>query len=227
MPTPPPVERFAAIFRMLLPAISAMRGGRVLSDMLVGLLERRLVGIRIRIAELLAHIQAGTYQPRAPAKPRAAEETIPTRPAPPEHPLPHKFGWLLPIVPYQAAANAHQMLHRLLFEDADIQALLATAPTALRRPLRSLCWMVGLKPPQILANPKRPRKFKPEPRAQKAPRPRGERKRPSRSDGRVRAEAADAPRPDPPDLPPVLRDMPSSAHWPNGIPFRPLKKFRG
>jgi hypothetical protein len=40
--------------------------------------------------------------------------------------------------------------------------LLAAAPEALGRPLRALCWAFGVKPPAIIAPPKRPRKPRPE-----------------------------------------------------------------
>jgi hypothetical protein len=164
MSTPPPfpsaAERFAMMFRWLIPAISAMSGGGRLSHFLIGLLSQRLILIRQRVAEIFERIEAGTYQPRQPAA-KSGEATAPARrPPPPKTPLPNSFGWLLPIVPYCAAGSANQYLHQL-FEDAEMRALLAAAPTALRRPLRSLCWMLGVKPPPILANPREPHPPKP------------------------------------------------------------------
>jgi hypothetical protein len=62
-------------------------------------------------------------------------------------------------------------------------ALLAAAPASLRRPLRSLCWMLHLTPPQILAPPPR---AEPKPRPPKPERPPTE-KRPKKPE-KVRYE---------------------------------------
>ena len=55
-------------------------------------------------------------------------------------------------------------------------ALIAAAPGSLRRPLRSLCWMLHLTPPAILAPPPR---AEPKPRPPKPERPPAE-KRPKK-----------------------------------------------
>jgi hypothetical protein len=49
--------------------------------------------------------------------------------------------------------------------------LIEAAPLTLGRPLRSLCWMLKLTPPEILAPPKRPRKPRPEKPAAENPEP--------------------------------------------------------
>ncbi len=46
---------------------------------------------------------------------------------------------------------------QFLFAEPEMAALLAAAPAAMRRPLRSLCRMLGVEPPPILALPPRAR----------------------------------------------------------------------
>ena len=55
----------------------------------------------------------------------------------------------------QAVGYRSQLEH--LLRDPEMAALLAAAPTAMRRPLRSLCRILGLPPPPILALPPRPK----------------------------------------------------------------------
>jgi len=71
----------------------------------------------------------------------------------------------------EAAASASQLRH--LFTDPEMMALLAAAPTATLRPLRSLCRMLDVE----LPIPKPPRPARPKPPAKAAP----ARKPPSRS----------------------------------------------
>jgi hypothetical protein len=67
------------------------------------------------------------------------------------------------LVP-EAAVYGSQL--EFLFADAEMAALLTAAPAPLRRPLRSLCRMLGVLPPPILAAPPSVR-----PRTPKAERP--------------------------------------------------------
>ena len=60
--------------------------------------------------------------------------------------------WLLALVP-DAIGHRSQLENQL--RDPETVALLAAAPDALRRSLRSLCWMLFLAPPPILAHPAR------------------------------------------------------------------------
>ena len=54
-----------------------------------------------------------------------------------------------PISQQARAALCH------LFQDPEMIALMQAAPGAMRRPIRSLCWMLGTTPPSILARPRR------------------------------------------------------------------------
>jgi len=141
---------------------------------LIGLRVRRHTQCIERIA---ARVRAGTYRPRsyrprrpasapgAPAQPdgaqpdgaqpdgarpgRARRPSPSTRsPWPPEL-LPATFGWLLPfLMPGQIGIRSG--LQDIL-RDPEMIALIEAAPVSLSRPLRSLCWMLGLRPPPILA----------------------------------------------------------------------------
>jgi hypothetical protein len=162
-PNPAPVEKFASLIRWLTQAVAAMSGGDRLSYLLIGLITERLRRINQCVKRIAAFVGDGKYAPRrfAPHRPPADP-----KPRPPNQ-LPQKFGWLLPLVP--EAVVFRSQLERLL-RDPEFSALLAAAPATLGRPLRSLCWMLRLTPPDILAppaKPPRPRK----PRPAKAARP--------------------------------------------------------
>jgi hypothetical protein len=154
MPVPPlvPAERFASILRWLSGAVAAMSGGDRLSYALIGLIVGRILGIKRRFARLAARIAAGTYAPRHCSTPRRP----PTDPRPRQTtPLPRKRGWLLPLVPETVVFRCQ--LENLLV-DPEMVALLTAAPASLGRPIRSLCWMLRLQPPDILTPPPRPGK---------------------------------------------------------------------
>jgi hypothetical protein len=177
MTDPPqtPAERFAALLHGMIQVVAA-RTGWSLTLLLIAQIGRRIQGIRQRFVDLAARIGDGTYSPRrgaAPPRKRPGQ-------APQQNPLPHKFGWLLALVPETVGARWH---FELLLRDPEMAALLATAPAALRRPLRSLCWMLGLVPPPVLALPPRPRPPRPRP-----PRPPAAPETPSPSDYRPRTK---------------------------------------
>ena len=151
MPHPPsvPVERFATMIAWLGNAVAAMGGGDRLGNLLICQIIERLRVIKQRFVGLAARIQAGRYKfrvvtapHRGAAKPRPAD------------PLPKKFGWLLPMVP---DAVCYRSQFEWLLRDAEMVALVQAAPASMRRPLRSLCHILGLRPPEILALPKKPR----------------------------------------------------------------------
>ena len=144
-----PAERFATIFAGLTGAV-VTRIHFGLSQLLIGLIIDRIRGLKQRFARIAARVGAGTYVPRRFASRPQAEP----KPRPPSQ-LPQKFGWLLTLVP--PAVGARSQLQSLL-RDPEMVALIAAAPASLGRPLRSLCWMLGLRPPEIQALPATPRK---------------------------------------------------------------------
>ncbi len=107
----------------------------------------RLRGLAAQVAALAARIEAGRHR-RYPSRrpPRAA----PRRHLP--RALPQSRAWLLPLVP-EAASGASQLRH--LLAEADMAALLDAAPQ-MRRLLRPLCRMLGVRLPPGLAAPPAP-----------------------------------------------------------------------
>jgi hypothetical protein len=159
-PTPTIVEYLGTMLVRLVMGIGSRASWSNISPKVVQLISDRFRQNKLRIERIVAQIRAGTYvfrhrtaQPRAPASPDAK------RPAPPPSPLPQKFGWLLPLIPVRPEeywhANAARGHLETLLNDPEMVALVAAAPVSLGRPLRSLCWMFGLRPPPHLAPPRR------------------------------------------------------------------------
>ncbi len=127
----------------------------------------------------------GGPAPEAPAAPSRA------RKPPPRDKLPRRRGWLMRLLIPRHDANHHRNAIERMLGDPEIKALLEAAPAAMGRPIRSLCWMLGIDPPAILARPPRPRR----------PRPKKEK-----------------PEPFPPYKPPYHPDMPA---WLRDMPINP------
>ena len=176
---PPPPERFRHLIDVITRAVVAHAGwDQRMSLTLIGLITERLRGIKRSFLRLAASIQAGRYRRRAVSpRPRAARI--------PADPLPKKPGWLEGYLP--ETVHFRGFLDQFL-RDPEMEALIQSAPDALGRPLRSLCRMIGLRPPPILARP---------PRAAPAPR----RATPART----------AAKPQTPPAPPRFRAPPAPA----------------
>jgi hypothetical protein len=143
---------------------------------MIALIANRLREISQRVRRLIARIQAGRPAPRRNSAP-ASLASPPTgrRPRRPD-PLPRTFGWLHKLVP---EVPAYRSQLGFLLNEEEMAALLAAAPASMRRPIRSLCHMLGLEPPPILALPPSTRPKPPKPERPPAPaRPR--RSRPGR-----------------------------------------------
>jgi hypothetical protein len=194
-PLPAPVEKFGSLIRWLSHAVIT-RTHFGLPQSLIGPLIDRLRGINQYLKRIADRVRDGKYAPRRsiPRQPPAERRPQP-RPRPPDK-LPRKFGWLLPLVP-EAAVFRSQLEH--LLRDPEFSALIAAAPATLGRPLRSLCWMLWVRPPDILAPAKRPRPPRP-PRPAKAAKP-----PPLPPIG---------PPPTPPDAPAWMHMPPSRTRWP-------------
>jgi len=192
MPNPQPTaaERIARFLLHLIQGVAA-RSGAGLPFPLIALIGNRIRLIKQSIARLAARVADGTYAPRRSGPRRESESPKPRQ----ESPLPSKFGWLLPLVP-DAVVWRSQLEH--LFRDPEVVALLAAAPASLGRPIRSLCWMLLLRPPDILAPPRRPRRpAKPRPPREPKPAP----------------LPPIGPPPTPPDAPEWMRMPPSRTRW--------------
>jgi hypothetical protein len=104
---------------------------------------------------IATRVAAGTYSPRrrsGPPKPSVQ------RKSPGKRKLPQGFAWLRKLVP-EVGVLGSQL--QIVLADPEIAAVIAAAPASLRRPIRSLCRMLGTDPPPILALPPRPRPKKP------------------------------------------------------------------
>ena len=141
-------EQFITIVRCLSAAVTAMMAGNQLPASLIKLVVDRLRGIQHRFVYLAARLRDGTHVVRQRA---ATASKRPGQP-PPQNPLPTSFGWVLPLLPIPQGGGFRSQLDFLL-NDPEMAALLEAAPASLRRPVRSLCRMLGLEPPPILALP--------------------------------------------------------------------------
>ena len=153
MSNPPrtPVECFATLILWLGRAVDGPSMWGNFSRPLALLIVNRIREINQAFARLAARIKAGTYVPRRPADtPRRHAERKPRGP----NKLPQGFAWLVKLLP-ETAVYGSQL--QFLFADPAMAALMAAAPNSLGRPVRSLCHMLGIAPPAILAPPARPR----------------------------------------------------------------------
>jgi hypothetical protein len=110
-----------------------------------------------RFAALVARWQAGTLPvPGVVRKRPAAARASQPRP---KAPIPKRLGWLHKVFPDSApmfGGNLSDLLHG----DPNMMALAAATPLA-GRLLRPMCWALGMKPPEYLQLPTRPRKPRP------------------------------------------------------------------
>ena len=148
----PPADRFAGIVDGLCRAVAAQIAGGRLAGPLIILIWTRLRHIARRFGGIAARLNAGRLRRRAAPRRRPAQET----PRPRRHrgprPLPQGFAWLIRLAPGAAAGAASQLRH--LLAEPDMAALIAAAPQT-GRSLRSLCWMLGVRPPPDLPRRRR------------------------------------------------------------------------
>lgn len=159
-------DRFDLIIDGLCRAIAANQPSGPTAAPLMFLLWNRLRRMAIRFAAIAVRVHAGTL--RSPTRARVKKPLpLPSRfgsqpdqargdglrtpfdsarrasPRPPR--LPNKFAWLLRLIP--AVACSRSQLQHLLLSDPEIEALLSAAPQ-MRRMLRSLCRMLGIRLPK-------------------------------------------------------------------------------
>ena len=152
MPPPPPpipAQSLESIIDLLYRVVATQIAGRRLAGPLIILICARLRRIAGRHAGIAARLQAGKLRRRAEKRRRPAmPATLPARPRRPR-PLPAGFAWLVRMV-QETAGGASQLRH--LLAQPEMAEFIAAAPQS-ARPLRSLCWMLGIRPPPGLLTP--------------------------------------------------------------------------
>ena len=156
---PTPAKRFASILNGLWMAVDSRKLTGRLAAPLALIILHRLALIRQAFYRIADRLALGKMSPRKSGGPRPGR-----RPGTPNR-LPSNPAWLIKLVP-EAAASACQL--RSLLTDPEVLALLAAAPAAMLRPLRSLCRMLDVEPP--IPPPPRPARPK-KPAATGKPRP--------------------------------------------------------
>ena len=147
-PPNPPADAFAAFVRCLTHAVITRRLMGLFAAPVADDLINRLRLAKQHLARLAARLQAGTWRPR-----RVTARRPPDNPKPmPKIPRRKPFGWLRPLLPDAVPAAGY--LDHLLHDPAMV-ALMQAAPAQAARILRPLCWMLRLKPPPVLASPRR------------------------------------------------------------------------
>jgi hypothetical protein len=139
-----PIDRFVLVLDALCAAVAARFKTPPLTAARVVVIWKRIRRIRLLAQALVARIQAGTYRER-PVRPRGARrpaEKPPQKPRMPLVPLPRHFGWLIGLVPCEAACLAEGL--RPVLADPEMAAQIAATPR-LARLLRPLCWMLAIE----------------------------------------------------------------------------------
>jgi hypothetical protein len=134
----PVVERFAVSLAGLRRSVAARIGAGMMAAAMILLVWRRIARVDQALQALMARFQSGTL--RVVATPRmggggGGARDLGSR-------LPLRFGWLLGVVPFEAAAYAGQV--RAVLAEPEMVALIAAAPQA-RRVLAPLCRMLGIE----------------------------------------------------------------------------------
>jgi hypothetical protein len=154
-PTQGALEKIAWVIRHLIQSVVTITCCNRIDRGLASRTIERLQAFLWRMERLTARLAAGTYKPRPKTGPR--KNPIQRTPQKPTEAR-KKRNWLsaLLLEPHRGS------LDRLLREPAMV-ALIETAPAETVRPLRSLCFMLGLPAPDILKLPRKPRQPKARP----------------------------------------------------------------
>jgi hypothetical protein len=151
--TPTLVQSLTLMVRALCEAIGGQSLGGVLGGRipgpLISVINERIKTLRDRFNRLAGRIVAGTYVPR-----RTIRRKPPANPKPRAESPFRKRGWLDAMLP-QAMAQQYRGGLLDLTQHPEMAALIEVAPAPMARLLGSLCWMLKLKPPEILANARR------------------------------------------------------------------------
>ena len=131
-------ERLALSLDGLARSVAGRVVTRLMSAAMILLVWRRVKRVEQRICWMLERFRAGTLRVSVGGRSGGGGR----RAAPVGRRLPLGFGWLLPLVPSEAACFAGQI--REVLAEPEMVALIAAAPQA-RRVLRPLCRMLGIE----------------------------------------------------------------------------------
>jgi hypothetical protein len=135
-----------------------------LPPLIVAIVLKRCNRIRNRMDKVAALVAEGKYRPpvKRTTPPKPAEPG--TRKPPVIDPRTRKYGWLGDFHPDMAPLRGTVLQ---LLQDPQLVELIKAAPHGMIPPLRSLCWMLGYRPPlpilDLLKKPRKPRAKKPKP----------------------------------------------------------------
>jgi hypothetical protein len=146
------------MLRQIIHTLSGRVTFTALRPAVVGKVLTRFNRIRYSFERIAGLVAAGKYIRRHHAKPPRPAAPGSRKPPPRPEPEMRKFGWLGDMHPDLPPLRGTLLY---LLQDPEMVRMIAAAPNATIPPLRSLCWMLGWKPPPILALPKRPRPPKP------------------------------------------------------------------
>jgi hypothetical protein len=147
-PRPTPVEKLFGLVLWIIRVLDTRSMYGPFPRPLAQAIRARVQAISRLFRRIAEQVAAGTYVPRRLSGPRRPPTiTRPRRPGP----LPREAGWLRNLLP-EEAPNLAGNLYALLADPATA-AVIEAAPGPLRRPLRSLCHMLALDPPPVLATP--------------------------------------------------------------------------
>jgi hypothetical protein len=145
--------RFQATIRALVTALEGRSAVMLFAFRM--LISRRIIDRAREVVRLIEALRAGTLLTRRSPAPgltrmrRTLDDAEPgAAAAGPKAVLPRGFGWLLPLVPCQAACCGAGLLN--LLEDPEMAELLAASPRLVRT-LKPLCRMLGVRMPKVPA----------------------------------------------------------------------------
>ncbi len=130
-------DRLARVLDGLCQAVAARSFRQAMATTMILLVWGRVRRVERQLQDLLARFAQGRLVVRTSLRMGGcggSRRGIPNR-------LPRGFGWLLPLVPYQAAGFASQL--QGVLAEPEMVALLAAAPQA-RRVMAPLCRMLGI-----------------------------------------------------------------------------------
>ncbi len=133
-------DRIALTLAGLGRAVAARIAGGAMAAAMILLVWRRIRRVDGQIRGLMERYRAGTLRVLVQSEARSRVGVGRARAV--SDRLPQRFGWLLPLVPYEAAGFASQLRAQLV--EPEMVALLDAAPQA-RRVLGPLCRMLGIE----------------------------------------------------------------------------------